>query len=117
MPGMELVLSVVAILVAVVALVLVLSLRNQLAQLPRADSGADLERLRRDSSAEVERLRQELGDIRRDLDRGQGELEQLKAATQIVPAPPLPRARSAGLNDLREQLRAAHREPEPGSEE
>jgi hypothetical protein len=106
MPGMELPLAVVAILVALVALGLALSLRTQVAQLPRGDSGAD-----------VERLRQELIDIRRDLDHAQRELEQLKAATQVVPAPPLPRARSAGLSDLREQLRAAHREPEPGSEE
>ncbi len=103
---MELPLAVVAILVALVAIGLVLSLRTQVAQLPRGGSGA-----------EVERLRQELIDIRRDLDRAQGELEQLKAATQVVPAAPLPRARSAGLSDLREQLRAAHREPEPGSEE
>jgi hypothetical protein len=114
---MELVVSGVAILVAVVALALVLRLRNQVAQLPRGDAGADLERLRRDSSADVERLQQELIDIHRDLDHAQRELEELKAATQVVPAPPLPRARSTGLTDLREQLRAAHREPEPGSEE
>ena len=114
---MELPLSLVAILVAVVALALVLSLRNQVAQLPRGDSGTNLERLRQDSGAVVEQLRQELSDVRRDLDQAQRELEELKAATQVVPAPPLPRARSAGLSDLREQLRAAHREPEPGSEE
>jgi len=103
---MELPLAVVAILVALVALGLALSLRTQVAQLPRADSSAD-----------VERLRQEMIDLRRDLDHAQHELEQLKAATQVVPAPPLPRARSTGLSDLREQLRAAHRESEAGSEE
>jgi hypothetical protein len=91
---MELALSVVAILVAVIALGLVLGWRNQLT-----------------------RLNQELVDIRGDLMRSQGELDELKAATQIVPAPPLPRARSAGLTDLREQLRAAHRESESASEE
>jgi hypothetical protein len=99
---MELVVSLVALLVAVVALGLVLGLRNQIAQLPVANSGGDLGR-----------LRQDLLDVRSDLDRTQRELEQLKAATDIVPAaPPLPRARSAGLTDLREQLRAAHREPD-----
>jgi hypothetical protein len=105
---MELALSVVAILLAVVALGLVLGLRKQVAQIPppRADTTADLERLRRETI-----------DLRHDLDRAQRELEELKAATQIVPAPPLPRARSAGLTDLREQLRAAHLEPEPGSDE
>jgi len=117
MPGMELPLSVVAILAAVVALALVLSLRNQVAQLPRGNSDADLERLRQSSGAELEPLRQELTDLRRDLDHAQRELEELKTITQVVPAPPLPRARSVGLSDLREQLRAAHREPEPGSEE
>jgi hypothetical protein len=103
---MEPALSVVAILLAIVALGLVLGLRNQVAQLPRGDTGAD-----------IERLRQEMIDVRRDLDQSQRELEELKAATQVMPAPPLPRARSVGLSDLREQLRAAHREPEPGTEE
>jgi hypothetical protein len=106
MRAMELPLAVVAILVALVALGLALSLRTQVAQVPRENSSAD-----------VERLRQELIDLRSDLEHAQRELEQLKAATQVVPAPPLPRARSAALSDLREQLRAAHREPEPGSEE
>ena len=103
---MELALSVVAILVAVVALGLVLGLRNRVAQAPPVDTGAELGR-----------LRQDFVDMRREMDRAQRELEELKAATQIVPAPPLPRARSVGLTDLREQLRAAHREPDPGSDE
>jgi hypothetical protein len=105
---MELALSLLAILVAVVALGLVWSLRSQVAQLPRVV----------DSAADLERLRQESIDIRRDLDRSQRQLDELKSVTEIAPAaPPLPRARSAGLTDLREQLRAAHREPDPPSEE
>ncbi len=105
---MELALSLVAIFVAVVALGLVLSLRSQVGQIPRvADPAADLER-----------LRQELIDIRRDLTHSQRELDELKSVTEIAPAaPPLPRARSVGLTDLREQLRAAHREADPTSEE
>ena len=105
---MELALALVAFLLAVVALGLVLGLRNQVAQLPRVDTNM---------AADLERLRLELSDIRRDLDHSNRDLEELKAATQIVPAPPLPRARSVGLDDLREQLRAAHREPDPSSEE
>jgi hypothetical protein len=105
---MELALSLVAILVAVVALGLVLGLRNQVSQIPRVDTH---------SGAELERLRQELIDVRRDIEHAQRELEELKAATQIVPAPPLPRARSVSLSDLREQLRAAHLEPDPPAEE
>ncbi|HLZ27422.1 MAG TPA: hypothetical protein VKV73_08890 [Chloroflexota bacterium] len=125
---MELVLSVVATLVAVVAVALAWTLRTQVAQLARGHSGAELARLRHDSGAELaqlrhdsgvelEQLRQALIDLRRDLDHAQRELEELKAATQVVPAPPLPRARSTGLSDLREQLRAAHRESEPGTDE
>jgi hypothetical protein len=105
---MELALSLVALVVAAVALGLVLSLRSQVAQIPPVDTKP---------AADVDRLKQELLDIRRDLDRSQRELDELKSVTQLPPAPPLPRARSVGLHDLREQLRAAHREPEPPSEE
>lgn len=53
-------------------------------------------------------------DLRRELERTQQELSELKAAAQVVPVPPLPRARRGGLDDLREQLRASHREPDEG---
>ncbi len=49
--------------------------------------------------------------LRRELDETQRQLNELKAAAEAVPAPPpLPKSRSSGLEDLREQLRAAHRE-------
>ncbi|MDQ6671196.1 MAG: hypothetical protein M3069_10670 [Chloroflexota bacterium] len=105
---MELALALVALLAAVAALGFVFSLRSQVAQMPRVDP---------QHGAEIEGLKQELADLRRDLDHSQRELEELKSVTQMPPAPPLPRARSVGLTDLREQLRAAHREPEPPSEE
>jgi hypothetical protein len=56
--------------------------------------------------------------LRGELDDTQRQLNDLKATAEAapVPPPPLPRTRSAGLDDLREQLRAAHRE-EPASEE
>ena len=56
--------------------------------------------------------RQELKLLRHDLDETQRQLNGLKAAAADVVAapPPLPRSRSSGLEDLREQLRAAHRE-------
>ena len=48
----------------------------------------------------------------------QAALAELKAATEIVPAPPpLPKARSGGLDDLRQQLRAAHSAEADDSEE
>jgi hypothetical protein len=54
---------------------------------------------------------QEVKQLRSELDETQRQVNELKAAAEVVPAPPpLPRTRSAGLEDLREQLRAAHRE-------
>lgn len=62
-------------------------------------------------------LRQSLSATQQDLAHTQQELTELKAAAEVLPPPPpLPRARSSGLQDLREQLRAAHREDEPSEE-
>jgi len=60
-----------------------------------------------------------LDQVRQELDRALRELSDLKATVGAVPPPPppLPRARSSGLDDLREQLRAAHREEETPSED
>jgi len=57
----------------------------------------------------------EVKQLRQDLDETQRQVNALKAAAEAaaVPLPPpLPRARSSGLEDLREQLRAAHRDEE-----
>lgn len=65
---------------------------------------------------QVKQLRTELDQTQRQLNETQRELNDLKAAAEVIPAPPpLPRSRSSGLEDLREQLRAAHRE-EPSDE-
>ena len=64
---------------------------------------------------QVRQLRTELDQTQRQLNDTQRQLNDLKAATEVVPAPPpppLPRARSSGLDDLRQQLRAAHGEDE-----
>jgi hypothetical protein len=57
--------------------------------------------------------------LRAELDETQRQLNELKAAAEIVTTPPIiPRARSGGLDDLRQQLREAHRAPdEPASGE
>ena len=57
----------------------------------------------------------EIKQLRSELDETQRQVNDLKAATEVVPAPPPPplprsRTRGPGLDDLREQLRAAHRE-------
>lgn len=67
--------------------------------------------------SEIRQLRSELDQTQRLLNETQRELNDLKAAAEVIPAPPpLPRNRSSGLEDLREQLRASHRE-ESASEE
>ena len=56
-------------------------------------------------------LRASLDQVRRDHERIERELTDLKAAAEVVPAPPpLPKTRSGGLDDLRQQLRQAHAE-------
>jgi hypothetical protein len=91
---MDLAIGVLALIVAGVSLGVVLSLRQQVPEL----------------WAEVRALR-------RDLEQAQRELGELKTATEIPLAPPLPKTRPGGLDDLREQLRAAHRESDDPAEE
>ena len=57
----------------------------------------------------------QLKQLRAELDQTQRQLNELKATAESVPPPPagLPKTRSSsgrGLDDLREQLRAAHSE-------
>jgi hypothetical protein len=55
----------------------------------------------------------EIRQLRAELDETQRQVNELRTAAEVVPAPPpppLPRSRSSGLEDLRERLRAAHRE-------
>ena len=89
---MEQEIALIALVMSVAALWMVLQLRNQLGRLP----------------AQLRTLQTQLEETRR-------ELAELKAGSEAVPAPPLPplpKTRSGGLDDLREQLRAAHREPD-----
>jgi hypothetical protein len=109
-------LSIVALALGLIALVLVLELRSRVGRL---DTGMAERRQREaDVLAAHEAVHQELGDLRRDhgdlrreLDSLGRQVAELKAATEVIPAPPLPRTRSGGLDDLREQLRASHLEP------
>ena len=84
---MEQELALIAVVMSIASLWLVLQLRTQ-----------------------IGRLTPQLGALRSQLEDTQRELAELRAATEAVPAPPLPRSRSGGLDDLRAQLRAAHRE-------
>jgi hypothetical protein len=91
---MDLAIGVLALIVAGVALGVVLRLGRQLPA-----------------------LQGEVSVLRRDLEQTQREVGELKAATEITPAPPLPKTRPSSLDDLREQLRAAHRETDETREE
>src|SRR5712691_8481992 len=96
---MDLAIGVLALIVAGVSLGMVMWLRGQ-----------------------VPALQAEVHALRRELEQTQNALGELKVATEItpsqpLPAPPLPKARPGGLDDLREHLRAAHRESDSTTEE
>jgi hypothetical protein len=103
---MPLALAALTLVIAVLALGFALGLRTQIARISRANS------------SDLERLSEALIDVRHDVEELQRELGELKTAAEVaVPIPPLPKARSGGLDDLREQLRAAHRESESSPDE
>jgi septal ring factor EnvC (AmiA/AmiB activator) len=115
------VVGLVALVAGVAALALVIELRGRLARLELSLAAAqkfasDLQSAHEAVHDELADLRSELQTTQRHLDRAQRELGELKATAEVLPAPPLPRARSGGLDDLREQLRAAHRERESTDE-
>jgi hypothetical protein len=61
--------------------------------------------------AELDQTQRMLNETQAALRDVQRQVSELKAAAEFVPPPPrLPRSRASGLDDLREQLRAAHRE-------
>ena len=116
-----LVLALIGVVAGVVALVLVLDLRGRVVKLEAAVSARNA--LDADLQSAHEATHQELGDVRHEieltqhrLDNTQREVTELKMAAEVAPVPPLPRARPGSLDDLREQLRAAHREPDAADE-
>jgi len=72
-----------------------------------ASTQQQLQRLR----AELDQTQRLLNETQATLRDVQQQVSELKTAAEFVPPPPrLPRSRASGLDDLREQLRAAHRE-------
>ena len=65
----------------------------------------------------VDELSGDVNSLQVALDQLRAEVADLRAAAEVVPVPPLPKSRPAGLDDLRERLRAAHTEGEEASEE
>ncbi len=110
---MELALSVVALVVAGVAVGLAWAARSAATQ---ADERA--EAARRDTEAgraEAENLARTLATARDELAALRHDLDEARTAVATAP-PPLPRARARGLDDLREQLRAAQAEEDEDEE-
>ncbi|MCA1645734.1 MAG: hypothetical protein LC797_09810 [Chloroflexi bacterium] len=65
----------------------------------------------------VDQLAGDVNSLQVAVEALRAEVTDLQAAAQAVPVPPLPRTRSGGLDDLRQRLRAAHRESEETLEE
>jgi hypothetical protein len=109
-------LALVAALLAAGATAVALDLRGRTTRLSDEvrSHGQDLATTR----ATLAETQVALADTQAALTETQAAMAELKAATEIVPAPPpLPKARSAGLDDLRQQLRAAHSAEAEESEE
>jgi chromosome segregation ATPase len=94
--------ALLALIVSAIALGVAGRLRSQLRALNAAQ--AELQQAHDRAQQQREQQQREVEQVRR-------ELVELTAAAEIVPVPPLPKGRSGRLDDLREQLRAAHREP------
>jgi hypothetical protein len=91
----------VALIISVVALSAAIRFGRMLAGMP----------------GEISALRRDLDQTRAELENARRELDELKAAAEVLPAPPpLPKTRSAGLDDLRQRLREAHRETDEATD-
>jgi hypothetical protein len=102
-------LAVVAALLAAGATAVALDLRARTTRLSEEVRG---------QRQDLETTRAVLGETQGALAETQAALAELKTATENAPAPPpLPKARSSGLDDLRQQLRAAHSAEPDDSEE
>jgi uncharacterized coiled-coil DUF342 family protein len=109
-----------AVVIAILALGFAIGLRTQIARISRT-LASDLEQLSRtlvDFRGQVDELRGQVDQLHGQVDGLRRELADLKAAAEVANVPPpLPRARAGRLDDLREQLRASHRESESSVEE
>ena len=108
---MELIVALVALIVGGIGLSLALNLRGELARTREALAAATTQ-----ATSQAAETQRSLAGLREQLDRARAELAGLREATEPPPLT-LPKARSSGLDDLREQLRAAaQREPDETDE-
>ena len=110
--------AIVSAVLSIAALALVLDLRARVAKVDTALTSVVAERRQRDADvlAAHEAVHVEVDNLRRELDSLGRDVTDLKAAAEVVPAPPLPKGRPGSLEDLRQQLRASHLEPEIGDD-
>jgi nickel-type superoxide dismutase maturation protease len=109
--GMEVALAAIALVVAIVALAIAWRVREHFRAVEERLDAAELQLARAENE-----VREMVADVRAQLVQTSRDVSELKAATEIVPAPPLPRGRSRPLDDLRERLRASHREEDAESD-
>jgi hypothetical protein len=65
----------------------------------------------------VDQLAGDVNSLQVALNELRSEVGDLRAASEVLPVPPLPKTRSGGLDDLRQRLRAAHTEGDEPSDE
>jgi hypothetical protein len=110
----ELLLALVALLLAVIGLVVALAVRTELSRSRQAAATAAAEvGQARERAAEAERT---LGALREELEQLRGDLAALRTLVENPPPLALPKTRSGGLEDLREELRAAQQEADEPEE-
>lgn len=104
---MDIALPIAALALAATSLALVFPLRALGARAQEAAARAA--RAADEARAQAASLETRLAETRQQLDHALRDLAELRSSLEMAP-PPLPKAQPRGLNDLREQLRAAMRE-------
>jgi peptidoglycan hydrolase CwlO-like protein len=115
---MELILAIIACIVAIGSAAFAAKLASDVGQTRQLAATAsrdiaDVRAAAEKASQEVAQIRQDAessarvqAELHEEIEHLRAEITQLRSAMEAPPPPPLPRARTGNLEDLREQLRA-----------